>query len=77
MNRASTKPRVEKVEFPADILGNMDSQVSVGQGSIRESLDIISGALAARDLTFPCIKKTLWDDQFVIRTKLKTTQKAA
>ena len=65
------KPKVEKVELPAHIIENMDTQM--GQvsghtgGGIIESLDMLSGALAARDITFPCGKKTLWGDQLIVR----------
>ena len=71
----STTRKAEQtnVELPAHVLENMDTQLGQisghtgGQGGIIESLDMISGALAARDLTFPCVKKTMWGDQLIVR----------
>jgi hypothetical protein len=67
------------VELPAYALENMDTHLGQlsghtgGQGGITESLGFISGALAARDLTFPCVRRTMWGDQLIVKVVKRKT----
>jgi len=37
------------------------------------NLDQLSGALAARDPTFPCVRRTMWGDQLIVRVIKRNT----
>jgi hypothetical protein len=81
-NNKLGKARVEQtsVELPAYVLENMDSHLgqmsghNTGVGGLTESLGLISGALAARDLTFPCVMKTIWGDQLIVKVIERKTR---
>lgn len=79
-NNSKNKGKIEQIiELPAYALENLDTHLGhlsghiAGQGGITESLGLISGALAARDQTFPCVKTTLWGDQLIVKVIKRKT----